>query len=207
MKTTEFAAPHAYLTHPQVRIDAAVPVPQWGLRDEGRTRTRALAETAFMRRFTRIVSSGETKALETAAILAANHGLPVFVRDAMHENDRSATGFLPPAEFETVADAFFAQPERSIRGWERAIDAQARVLSEVAAVLEGDDRPTLFVGHGAVGTLLLCHLAGRPIQRVDGLRTNRFRVGDQPPGGGNVYTFTWVPRAAQSSWVPMEDCA
>lgn len=36
------------------------------------------------------------------------------------ENDRSSTGFLPPEEFEVVADAFFAQPGVSVRGWETA---------------------------------------------------------------------------------------
>jgi hypothetical protein len=49
----------------------------------------------------------------------------------MHENDRSATGFLPPDEFETVANRLFAEPLVSIRGWERAIDAQLRIVREV----------------------------------------------------------------------------
>jgi hypothetical protein len=34
----------------------------------------------------------------------------VEVREAMNENNRSATGFLPSGEFETVANQFFAQP-------------------------------------------------------------------------------------------------
>jgi broad specificity phosphatase PhoE len=67
----------------------------------------------------------------------------------MHENDRSATGFLPPDEFETVANRFFAHPLVSIQGWERAIDAQLRIVREVEHVLArnraGD---VLFVGHG-----------------------------------------------------------
>ena len=52
----------------------------------------------------------------------------------MHENDRSATGFLEPSEFERVADEFFARPTVSIGGWERAIDAQKRIVGEVEAV-------------------------------------------------------------------------
>lgn len=31
----------------------------------------------------------------------------------MHENDRSATGFLPPPEFEAVANQFFANPHKA----------------------------------------------------------------------------------------------
>ena len=45
------------------------------------------------------------------------------------ENDRSATGFLPREEFWATADLFFAHPTESIRGWERAIDAQARIVA------------------------------------------------------------------------------
>ena len=32
-----------YLSHPQVKIDANVPVPQWGLSDVGRGRAEAFA--------------------------------------------------------------------------------------------------------------------------------------------------------------------
>ena len=85
----------------------------------------------------------------------------------MNENDRSATGFLPPDEFETTANQFFAQPLVSIQGWERAIDAQLRIVREVEHILArnraGD---VLFVGHGAVGTLLFCHYSGFAIDRA-----------------------------------------
>lgn len=196
---------HAYLTHPQVAIDPAVPVPRWGLNAVGRARTEKLAANGWARRFARIATSGETKAIETGAILAEAAGIPVQAIEAMHENDRSATGFLPPPEFEKMADAFFARPEESVRGWERAVDAQARIVREVGRFLGGAaDVPTLFVGHGGVGTLLLCHLAGAPIQRVDQYRTNHFRAEDQPQGGGNAFMFAWNPPKATSGWMGME---
>lgn len=72
------------------------------------------------------------------------------------ENDLSATGFLPPRKFERVADAFFAEPTVSVRGWERALDAQRRIVAEVQAI-DGSDttRGTVaIVSHGAVGALL-----------------------------------------------------
>ena len=34
----------------------------------------------------------------------------------MHENDRAATGCLPPKEFEIAASQFFVAPEVSARG-------------------------------------------------------------------------------------------
>lgn len=156
-----------YATHPEVAVDPDVPVPRWGLSEVGRRRARALAERAELRSLTRIVSSDEAKAVETAELVAARHGLAVEIRPATHENDRSATGFLPPAEFEVVADAFFGDPEESIRGWERAVDAQARIAEALADLLgpAAGDGDVLVVGHGAVGTLWSCHLAGVPIDR------------------------------------------
>lgn len=188
-----------YITHPQVRIDPAVPVPKWGLSDVGRARAETLAGKAWVRRIGRIITSDETKAIELADILAAAAGVPVEIIHGAHENDRSATGFLPPPEFEKAADWFFAHPEESFRGWERAIDAQRRIVEVVREVLASHDPsvPVAFIGHGGVGTLLRCHLAGLPITRVH----------DQPPnGGGNIHMFGLGDlRPAGGGWVPMED--
>jgi broad specificity phosphatase PhoE len=115
----------------------------------------------------------------------------------MHENDRSATGFLPPPEFEKAADWFFAHPEESFRGWERALDAQRRIVAAVETILKTHDagQPIAFVGHGGVGTLLKCHLQGRPMGRDR----------DQPGGGGNLYCFRLADRRLSCDWTAIED--
>jgi broad specificity phosphatase PhoE len=171
-----------YITHPQVRIDPAVPVPQWGLSDVGAQRAREASRLPWAKALRRIVSSAETKAIETARILAETSGAEIEIVEAMHENDRSATGFLTPPEFEKAADWFFAHPQESFHGWERAIDAQARIVGAAKVVLDRHDpqQPIAFVGHGGVGTLLKCH--------IEGLGINRSR--DQPPGGGNLFRFS-----------------
>ena len=186
-----------YITHPQVRIDPDVPVPQWGLSETGAERARMAASRPWASKLGLIVSSGERKAIETAEALAAASGAAVEIIEAMHENDRSATGFLTPPEFEKAADWFFAHPHESFKGWERAIDAQARIISNVEDVLARHDpqMPIAFVGHGGVGTLLKCHLQGKPIARQ----------GDQPPGGGNLFCFDLAKRAVSCDWTPMED--
>jgi broad specificity phosphatase PhoE len=186
-----------YITHPQVRIDPDVPVPQWGLSDVGRERANATAALPWVKMLGRIVSSDETKAIETAGILADAASIRVEIDERGHENDRSATGFLPPPEFEKAADWFFAHPEESFHGWERAVDAQARIVSVIEAALADHDPavPIAFVGHGGVGTLLRCHLGGLPIARSH----------DQTGGGGgNLYAFGLSDRRLLTGWVPME---
>lgn len=143
----------------------------------------------------RVVSSGERKAVETAEVLGRHLDLAVQVRERMHENDRSATGFLPPPEFEAVADRFFANPHESIRGWERAIDAQQRIVSEVEAVLDaGGAGDIALVGHGGVGTLLLVSLSGSRISRD----------ADQPAGGGNYFAYDIGARRLIHGWRPID---
>ena len=185
-----------YLTHPQVTVDPSVPVPSWGLSAAGRARAVAFADAGKLQGTTQIVASGERKAIETAEIVAASLNVALEIRQAMHENDRSATGFLEPEEFEAVADQFFRRPLVSVRGWERAIHAQRRILHEVEEVLSrnlpGD---VLFVGHGAVGTLLFCHYAGLKIDRAH----------DQSAGGGCCFAFTKDGRQILYPWRRMED--
>ncbi|WP_374437181.1 histidine phosphatase family protein [Tabrizicola sp.] len=186
-----------YLTHPQVHIDPLKDVQRWSLNSVGSARVSALAaRLGVLSQTHRVISSDEAKALETAEPLALALGVKLEVRAQMHENDRSATGFLPPEEFEKVADKFFAEPSRSVCGWEKAETAQRRILAEVDACLEGpQDGDVLFVGHGGVGTLLFCALAGLDINR-------RF---DQGPGGGGCwFEFSLVGRKPLQGWQPME---
>lgn len=142
----------------------------------------------------RIVSSDETKARETAEVLAEATGLAVEVREGIGENDRSATGFLPPGEFDATADRFFAEPDRSVRGWERAVDAQARICDGLADLLDpADTRATVVVGHGGVGTLWYCSLTGQEISRRH----------DQP-GQGHYFTVDVVSRGVLHPWRPID---
>ena len=157
-----------FLTHPEVVIDPAVPVPRWHLRPEGIAKLRRFAASGALAGIGAVWASTEAKAIETAGILAAARGLGVRVREDLGENDRSSTGYLPPAEFERMADAFFANPTESVRGWERAVDVQARILGAVRALVAAETAPgdILVAAHGAVGALLRGHLLGAPISRA-----------------------------------------
>ncbi|MEM6897191.1 MAG: histidine phosphatase family protein [Pseudomonadota bacterium] len=188
---------HAYLSHPDVEVDPHRPVPLWRLSKAGRARVESFAR-ASDRSFSCIFSSDETKAVETAAILAAAWHLPLHINAAMHENDRSATGYFPSDAFESAANAFFAQPDDSYLGWETARAAQARILAEVSRAISQTAHPDiLFVGHGGVGTLLYCHLAGRAISRLQNLGH---------PKGGNL--FDWRSgQAPEGYWRAMEDAS
>lgn len=182
------------ITHPDVVVDRNVPVPLWPLSERGRRRMQAGVESQpWVRAVTAVYCSGERKAVDGAQILAGHLGLSHKEIAALGENDRSATGFLPPDEFERTADRFFAEPDASVRGWETARDAQRRIVTAVTRLIADDTSQgdIAVVTHGAVGTLLYCHLAGRPIDR-------RF---DQPAnGGGNFLSFDLADPAGITHW-------
>lgn len=186
-----------FITHPNVAIDRSVPVPRWPLSELGRARMRQGLAQPWVAQIDAIFCSTEQKAVDGAQILGEHLRLPWTEIAELGENDRSATGFVPPQQFEQLADAFFARPDVSVRGWELARDAQSRIVAAVArlAELAPDARSVAIVSHGAVGTLLYCHLAGVPIDR-------RW---DQPPnGGGNYYRFTLRPPRVAQWWQPID---
>jgi broad specificity phosphatase PhoE len=190
-----------FITHPEVVIDPAIPVPDWPLSSVGRKRMhRAVIEQPWLRDIRALFSSAERKARDAAGIIAEHLGLQPVVIEALGENDRSATGYLPGPEFEAVADEFFARPEESVRGWERAADAQRRIVAalEHAIALAPAEGDIAIVSHGGVGALLLSHLTGVPITRTE----------DQPgDGGGCVYSFDAASRRLLSGWRRIEDPA
>lgn len=182
-----------FITHPEVIIDPTRPVPRWSLSEVGRRRMAAFAASPEVGGLTAVWSSEETKAVESGAILAARLGLSLRTRADLHENDRSATGYLAGEAFLAARDAFFARPDASFRGWETARAAQARVVAAVDAILAyhpGGD--IAFVAHGAVGTLLLCKFLGQPI------------TGDaDQPSPGHLWTFDLDSRQVLEGWRPL----
>jgi broad specificity phosphatase PhoE len=187
-----------FITHPEVMIDPAIAVPDWPLSPLGTRRMRLALERPWLASVRAIFSSAERKARDAADLMGERlRRVPVIV-EGLGENDRSATGYLPRVQFEAMADEFFAHPEASVCGWERAADAQRRIIDAVERALsmapaEGD---IAIVSHGGVGALLLCHLKGVPISRRE----------DQPgDGGGNVYSFDAASRRLVSGWRRIED--
>lgn len=186
-----------FITHPDVLIDPAIPVPDWPLSPRGRARMHAIQHQPWLPTIGAIWSSPERKARDGADILSQFTALPPRILPALGENDRSATGYLPKAEFEATADQFFAHPTQSIRGWERATDAQSRIVAATRQVIAASppEANIALIAHGGVGTLLLCHLLSTPITRTH----------DQPNNnGGNFFAFDTQTNHLHHPWHPID---
>jgi len=185
-----------FLTHPEVAIDPMVPVPQWPLNATGRKRMERFAQALSGVRLSAIRASTEQKAMDGAAILAEHLDLPYRTSEDLGENDRSATGYIAPPEFWEVVHAFFANPHESIRGWERAIDAQTRIVKAVSRIAAEESGNILVVSHGGVGCLLMAHL-----QKVEIGRESR----PQHPGGGCFFVMDRETLSLRQDWHTIEE--
>lgn len=169
-----------FITHPNVKVEPDVELTDWGLSVEGWVRWGKVMEQSWIMDIQAVFSSTERKAREPAGVLAEKLDLPLVMKEELGEMDRSSTGFLPREEFEKVADEFFANPNESIRGWERAVDAQDRIVKAVTKIVNQseDIGDIAIVSHGGVGGLLMCDLKNIPITRDE----------DQP-GQGYYFVF------------------
>ena len=185
-----------FISHPEVIIDKKVPVPQWDLSETGLQRLQAMLTQPWVESINHVFSSNERKAITTADILAAHLGKNIGRIEDLGEMDRSATGMLEQPEFSQVVEQFFAKPEESIRGWERAVDAQSRILKAVE-IAEGGILATdniALVSHGGVGSLLLSYLKGTKITRTD----------DQP-SQGHYFVFARNTKQIIHAWKAIDD--
>ncbi|WP_243370037.1 histidine phosphatase family protein [Microvirga solisilvae] len=187
-----------FLTHPEVVIDPLVPVPRWPLNETGRKRMECFAEKLSNLRLSSIHASTEQKAIDGAAIVAQRLGMTYRTHEDIGENDRSATGYIAPPEFWEVVREFFGRPHESIRGWERAIDAQTRIVNAVRRIAAEETGNALIVSHGGVGCLLTAHL-----QQVEIGHESR----PQHSGGGCFIVIDRGSFTLQQDWRNIEDAA
>ena len=187
-----------FVTHPEVVIDPKVPIPEWPLSAVGRSRMERFAEALAERGVSAVWSSNEQKALDGAEIVAARLGLPHRTDTALGENDRSSTGYLPPPEFWEVVELFFGKPDESVRGWETARSAQARIVGAVdrLARREATGGDIVVVSHGGVGRLLMALLQGVEIGEEDR---------PQHPSGGSWFEIDRDSLAVEQSWRDIAD--
>ncbi len=184
-----------FITHPEVTIDRMIPMTEWDLSAIGRQRLEVLVTQPWMTTIDAIFASTERKARTTAERIATVRNLPVICLADLGEKDRSSTGFLEPNAYRQLRDAFFAHPTKSIQGWERAVDAQARIIHAIEHTIAqtSPSANVAVVSHGGVGALVLNHL------QQTGIRKD-----DLPPSQGYYFVFTKDTCKLIQYWKPID---
>jgi broad specificity phosphatase PhoE len=147
--------------HSLPEIVETIPARDWTLSDEGRARAAKLAELlpAYQPEF--IACSAESKARETASVLAKHLSLSVHIVDGLHEHDRSSTPYYSTDEFQALVRKFFEEPDSLVFGAETATESLERFKAAVEAALKLSAAENLIVvSHGTVIALYVSWLTG-----------------------------------------------
>ena len=147
--------------HSLPEIDPAVPSREWRLSEDGRARSRILAEKLDQYDLDEVISSNEPKAIETAEILASVLDIPVEVIKGLHEHERSNVGFLEKECFEQSIARFFARPAELVFGEETADAAYDRFSKAVHGLSDRFPQANMaLVTHGTVLSLFVSSTSG-----------------------------------------------
>jgi alpha-ribazole phosphatase len=153
----------------------------------GRTQCSALAESFRHESVGAVVASPAVRARETAAAIAAPHGLGVEVVDSLRELD---FGALEGRSYDEIAETDPELFERWMTapttvhfpGGESYAELEARASEWIAALAGRRSRLVVVVTHGGVIRAVLRSVLGFPPEHV-------FRLAVDP---GSVTTIEWV---------------
>jgi broad specificity phosphatase PhoE len=149
------------IRHSLSAVRPDLPPAKWHLSPEGATRARAFAARVDLRAASRIFTSSEPKAVETARVLAEAWGLPVVEVPDLHEHERPGNPIVSRERFEAMIGALFARPSEIVFGSESADAARQRVTAAVTGLVERHDGDIVIVTHGTVMALFIAAYTGR----------------------------------------------
>jgi 2,3-bisphosphoglycerate-dependent phosphoglycerate mutase len=188
-------------------VDAAGPADP-PLRDRGHLQAERLAKWLADERLDAIVSSPMVRARETAAPVAAAHGLDVIIDDDLAEFDRDANSYIPYEEMKASKDPrFLAMVEGNLEDFETdPLEFQAAVVAAIERVIEAyPSRTVAVVCHGGVINAYTAHVAG--ISKVMWFETqyasiSRVVASSRPGGPRSIVTLNETPHLRGTGLLP-----
>ena len=152
------------IKHARPEVDPRTPSEQWRLGAAGREGAERLAGRLSGRRFTRLYSSAEPKAVETAQTVARSMNLSVVQMGDLGEHDRRNVPHMESREFISMVALMFKEPGRRVLGNESADEAYGRFAAAVDGLLResggADGGDVGIVTHGTVISLFAQRRAG-----------------------------------------------
>lgn len=144
--------------HAPVELDLVVPAEHWTLSEEGRELAQRLAALPVLADLQIVWSSPEPKAQATAQPLVDLHSCTFLIHPHLAELQRGPSNLPDRVAYEAAVRRAFANPETSSGGWERACDAQQRIIKAVNEIGGQASGPAAIVSHGLILSLLVAHL-------------------------------------------------
>jgi probable phosphoglycerate mutase len=139
------------------------------LDEEGRAQAEQLAERLADHPVRSVHASHAIRTQQTAAPVAAAHGLAVEVVDGVHEvSIGDLEGRSDEAAFETFFEVYNAwwrgELDARLPGGESALDLRARFLPAVERLVDAGDGDVVLVSHGAAIRMAAAALLGDTVE-------------------------------------------
>lgn len=150
------------IRHSVTKIDRNTPSRDWPLTPAGLDLCVPLAEKLSDYGIDTLITSTETKAIETGKVVSAVLNVPVQSAAGLHEHERSGTGFIEKAEdFDSLVARFFTEASELVWGNETADEAYARFSQSVESIVSSHSGANVgIVSHGTVMSLFVSHVCG-----------------------------------------------
>jgi broad specificity phosphatase PhoE len=145
--------------HAQPVIEPDKPSETWGLSDDGRAATAALAHALMNFAPGAILCGAEPKMTGTAAVLSEQIDLPVQRLPGLSEHARRSAKFGDKAVFEAAIKSLFERPHETVYGEESADQTYARFAAALDGELAARKGETIVAVSG--GTAICIFLARR----------------------------------------------
>lgn len=154
------------IKHASPLVIPGTPPEKWSLSDKGKESCNALADALREFEPTTIISSTETKAVETAQLTASRLSVPATTAPNFHEHDRSNVPHMRSGEFISHMELFFRKPNERVLGRESADEASDRFEDAVHDLLDQNTTGNAaIVSHGTVIALFIArHGGGNPFE-------------------------------------------
>lgn len=128
------------IRHSKSLPNPETPIPQWGLTAEGTELAKSLAQKSVIKKLEVIYSSLQTKALETAGLLAKSHNLPVKTNKDLTEISSFTKGLIGQKpgdeEFEKFVEDFYQGKIERFRGGETYQEALKRFIRAIQQIIK-----------------------------------------------------------------------
>ncbi len=142
--------------HAMPDIDPMAPPRTWRLSNSGRDASKRLGIALVDFQPIAVLTSDESKAIETGEIIAAQLRLQAIIKPGLHEHERGVLPFDSPSVFDEHIRKLFSHPDAVIYGYESADAAHRRFESAMRSAISSQPPGTLIiVAHGTVIVLLV----------------------------------------------------
>jgi broad specificity phosphatase PhoE len=134
---------------------------EWDLSEQGRAQAQALSAAPFWKNVSSLYVSNQSKAIEAAHIIVAEHHIDVIPLAGLAEVGRGPEVYTSAADYNSILEQFFTYPDRSVSGWESSGMALRRFENAVEQILSHRPQGSIAIlSHGTILTLYTAKLDG-----------------------------------------------